>query len=144
RSTRAGGVTPHRGGRAALPSRAGVAVGRGLLRGARVGRAGAGRPVTGMRFLFPQAGIWMGAGFAAVALLRWRVRWRFAAFTAAVPLARLPRRASPLRRLPFAALAVAAAFASLAVMQPVLPFSPADLPSRGLDLVLLLHLSPTI
>lgn len=97
-----------------------------------------------MRFLFPQAGIWMGAGFAAVALLRWRVRWRFAAFTAAVPLARLPRRASPLRRLPFAALAVAAAFASLAVMQPVLPFSQADLQSRGLDIVLLLDLSSSM
>jgi len=97
-----------------------------------------------MRFLVPQAGVWLGAGFAIVALLRWRVRWRFAAFTAVAPLKRFPHRASLLRRLPFAVLAVAAAFASLAIMQPVIPYSQADLQSRGLDIVLLLDLSSSM
>jgi len=97
-----------------------------------------------MRFLFPQAGIWLAAGFAVIALLKWRVRWRFAAFTAILPLARLPHRASPVRRLPFAALAVAAAFASLAIMQPVIPYSQADLQSRGLDIILVLDLSSSM
>jgi Ca-activated chloride channel family protein len=97
-----------------------------------------------MRFLYPDAGVWLAAGFAIVALLRWRVRWRFAAFTAAAPLKRFAHRASPLRRLPFAALAVAAAFASLAIMQPVIPFSQADLQSRGLDIILLLDLSSSM
>ena len=97
-----------------------------------------------MRFLFPQAGIWLAAAFAIVALLKWRVRWRFAAFTAVLPLGRFPLRASPLRRLPFAVLAVAAAFATLAIMQPVIPFSQADLQSRGLDIVLVLDLSSSM
>jgi Ca-activated chloride channel family protein len=97
-----------------------------------------------MRFLYPQAGVWLAAGFAIVALLKWRVRWRFAAFTAVLPLSRFPLRASPLRRLPFAVLAVAAAFASLAIMQPVIPYSQTDLQSRGLDIVLLLDLSSSM
>jgi Ca-activated chloride channel family protein len=53
-------------------------------------------------------------------------------------------RASPLRRLPFAVLAVAAACASLAVMQPVIPYSQATLQSRGLDIVLLVDLSSSM
>jgi Ca-activated chloride channel family protein len=97
-----------------------------------------------MRFLYPGAGIWLAAAFSVVALLRWRVRWRFAAFTATAPLTRFRHRASPLRRLPFAALAVAAACASLAVMQPVIPYSQADLQSRGLDIVLLVDLSSSM
>jgi len=97
-----------------------------------------------MRFLFPQAGIWLAAAFAIVALLKWRVRWRFAAFTAVLPPGRVPQRASPLRRLPFAALAAAAAFATLAIMQPVIPYSQADLQSRGLDIILVLDLSSSM
>ena len=97
-----------------------------------------------MRFLFPQAGIWLAAAFATVALLKWRVRWRFAAFTAVLPLARFPFRASPLRRLPFAVLAAAAALTSLAIMQPVIPYSQADLQSRGLDIVLVVDLSSSM
>jgi Ca-activated chloride channel family protein len=97
-----------------------------------------------MRFLYPQAGVWLAAAFAIVALLRWRVRWRFAAFTAVLAGKRLPLRASPLRKLPFAVLALAASLASLAVMQPVIPFSQADLQSRGLDIVLLLDLSSSM
>ncbi len=97
-----------------------------------------------MRFLYPEAGVWLAGAFAIVALLRWRVRWRFAAFTALVPLKRFRHRASPLRRLPFAALAVAAGCASLALMQPVIPYAQADLQSRGLDVVLLIDLSSSM
>jgi Ca-activated chloride channel family protein len=97
-----------------------------------------------VRFLLPQAGVWLAITFALVALLKWRLRWRYAAFGAAVPLKRFAFRASPLRRLPFAALAVAAACASLAIMQPVIPYSQADLQSRGLDIVLLLDLSSSM
>jgi Ca-activated chloride channel homolog len=97
-----------------------------------------------MRFLHPEAAVWLAAGFAIVALLRWRARWRFAAFTAVLPAKRLQWRASPLRKLPFAVLAVAAAFGSVAIMQPVIPFSQVDLQSRGLDIVLLLDLSSSM
>lgn len=97
-----------------------------------------------MRFLHPEVGLWLAAAFAVVALLKWRGRWRFAAFTALPPLQRSAWRASWLRRLPFAVLALAAAFASLAIMQPVIPYSQADLQSRGLDIVLLLDLSSSM
>jgi Ca-activated chloride channel homolog len=97
-----------------------------------------------MRFLHPEYGWWLLAAFAAVALLKWRVRWHFAAFTSVLPLKRSPYRASLLRRLPFAILAIAAAFASLAIMQPVIPYSQADVQSKGLDIVLLLDLSSSM
>ena len=67
-----------------------------------------------------------------MALLKWRVRWRFAAFTALLPsrkrsVPRLARSAA----LPFAVLAIAAALTGLALMQPVIPYSQADLQSQG-------------
>src|SRR4029079_9351577 len=77
-------------------------------------------------------------------LLKWTVRWRFAAFTSILPLKRFPYRASIVRRLPFALLAAAAAFAALAIMQPVIPYSQADLQSKGLDIILLLDLSSSM
>src|SRR6186997_223502 len=97
-----------------------------------------------MRFLHPEYVWWLVAAFAAVALLKWRVRWRFAAFTVILPDRGRPFRASSFRRLPFAVLAVAAAFAALAIMQPVIPYSQADLQSKGLDIVLLLDLSSSM
>lgn len=96
-----------------------------------------------MRFLHPEYAWWLAAAFAAVALLKWRVRWRFASFTRVLP-GRFPYRASRFRRLPFAVLAAAAALASLALMQPVIPYSQADLHSKGLDIVLLLDLSSSM
>src|SRR4029453_17557405 len=81
---------------------------------------------------------------AVVALLKWRVRWRFAAFTSVLPGRRFPFRASTFRRFPFAVLALAGALAGLARMQPVIPFSQADLQSKGLDIVLLLDLSSSM
>ena len=97
-----------------------------------------------MRFLYPELGWWVLGGFLAVALLKSGIRWRFAAFTAVLPSRRFPFRASIVRRLPFLALAVAAAFAALAIMQPVIPYSQADLQSRGLDIVLLMDLSSSM
>jgi Ca-activated chloride channel homolog len=97
-----------------------------------------------MRFLHPEYAWWLLPAFAAVFLLKWGVRWRFAAFTAVLPSRRFPYRASLFRRLPFAVLAVAAALAGLALMQPVIPYSQADLSSKGLDIVLLLDLSSSM
>src|SRR4029077_17341474 len=93
-----------------------------------------------MRFLHPEYGWWLVAAFAAVALLKWRVRWRAAAFTTLLPALK-GYRASLVRRAPFAVLALAAAFTSLALMQPVIPYSQTDLSSRGLDIVLVMALS---
>jgi Ca-activated chloride channel family protein len=97
-----------------------------------------------MRFLHPEYAWWLLAALAAVALLKWRVRWRFVAFTSVLPAKHFPYRASIFRRLPFAVLAVAAALAGLALMQPVIPYSQADLQSKGLDIVLLLDLSSSM
>jgi Ca-activated chloride channel homolog len=97
-----------------------------------------------MRFLRPELGWWVLAAFVAVAILRSGIRWRFAAFTAVLPPRRFPFRASLIRRLPFAVLAAAAAFTGLAIMQPVIPYSQADLQSRGLDIVLLMDLSSSM
>jgi len=97
-----------------------------------------------MRFLYPEYGVWLAAAFLVVALLKWRVRWRFAAFTTLLPRKQFPYRASIVRRMPFLVLAIAAAFASLAIMQPVIPYTQADLQSKGLDIVLLLDLSSSM
>src|SRR5262249_8296402 len=96
-----------------------------------------------MRFLHPDYGWWILATFTVVALLKWRLRWRYAAFTAVLP-AMKRYRASQIRRAPFIILALAAAFTGLAVMQPVIPYSQADLTSRGLDIALLIDLSSSM
>jgi Ca-activated chloride channel family protein len=97
-----------------------------------------------VRFLHPELAWWAVALFAAVALLRWRTRWRFAAFTSLLTSKRLPARASILRRAPFAILAIAAALTGLAFMDPVIPYSQAEVQSRGLDIVILLDLSSSM
>jgi Ca-activated chloride channel homolog len=96
-----------------------------------------------MKFLHPEYGWWLVAAFTVVALLKWRVRWRYAAFTAVLPAMRR-YRASQFRRAPFAILALAAAFTGLAMMEPVIPYSQADLTSRGLDIVLVVDLSSSM
>jgi Ca-activated chloride channel family protein len=96
-----------------------------------------------MRFLHPEYGFWLLVAFALIALLKWRVRWRAAAFTTLLPSLKA-YRASVFRRAPFAVLAIAAAFTSLALMQPVIPFSQTDLSSKGLDIVLLMDLSSSM
>src|SRR5258708_19320805 len=97
-----------------------------------------------MRFLHPEYAWWLAAAFGAIALLKWRVRWHFAAFTSILP-GRLARyRASFFRRLPFAVLAIAAALAGLALMRPVLPFPQGDLHSKRLAIILLPSPSPPL
>src|SRR5258708_13573525 len=97
-----------------------------------------------MRFLHPEYAWWLAAVFAAVALLKWRVRWRFAAFTSILPGRRFPYRASLFRRLPFAVLATAAALAGLGRVQPVISYFQAGVPSPGLHTRVLLDPSLSI
>jgi Ca-activated chloride channel homolog len=96
-----------------------------------------------MRFLHPQLGWWLLAAFAAVVLLRWRGRRRFAA---AATLRWIDRssRASILRRLPFVTLVVALVLTACALMDPVLPYSESEIRSRGLDIVVVLDLSSSM
>lgn len=97
-----------------------------------------------MHFLVPSVGGWIAIGVVVLALVKWRVRWRYAATTMAGLLGASRFRASYFRRLPFLFLAMTLGFIALALMQPVIPYSQADLHSRGLDIVLLLDLSSSM
>ena len=97
-----------------------------------------------MKFLEPDLGWWIAGAILVLAVVRWRARWRYAATTASRVIARSRIQASPVRRLPFVLLAAALAFVALALMQPVIPYSQADVHSRGLDIVLLLDLSSSM
>src|SRR5438132_5192437 len=97
-----------------------------------------------MRFLHPEFGWIVFAALAAVAILRSRVRRRFVASTTVRFLAASRYRASPLRRLPVAVLAAGLALLGVALMQPVLPYSQAEITSRGLDIVIALDLSSSM
>ena len=97
-----------------------------------------------MRFLHPEFGWIVFAALAAVAILRARVRRRFVASTTVRWLASPRYEASPLRRLPLALLAIALLLLGVAVMGPVLPYSQAEITSRGLDIVIALDLSSSM
>jgi len=102
------------------------------------------RPLEQMRFLHPEYGLAVLAVFAAVAILRLRGRRRFVASTTVRWLASRRYQAAAVRRLPLAFLAMAIVLLGLAVMQPVLPYSQAEITSRGLDIVIALDLSSSM
>jgi len=97
-----------------------------------------------MRFLHPEYGWLMLAALAAVGILRWRVQRRFVASTTVRWLSAPEYRASWLRRLPLAVIAIAVLLLGCALMEPVLPYSQAEITSRGLDIVITLDLSSSM
>jgi Ca-activated chloride channel family protein len=97
-----------------------------------------------VKFLQPWLAWWLAGGLAVVALLKWRVRRRFAAASVASILRSRTYRSSIFRRLPFVVLAAALALTGVALLEPVLPYSQADVSSRGLDIVVLLDLSSSM
>jgi len=97
-----------------------------------------------IRFLQLWLAPWLLAAFVAVVLVKWRLHWHFAASTMVRSLTARPYRASIFRRLPFAAMAAALLFIGAALLQPVIPFSQAEVQSRGLDVVILLDLSSSM
>ena len=97
-----------------------------------------------IRFLQPSLAPWLLAALALVILVKWGVRWRFAAFTRVRSLHPRVYRASIVRRLPFAVLAVALLLMGAALLQPVIPYSQTEVQSRGLDIVILLDLSSSM
>jgi len=86
----------------------------------------------------------MAAAVAVVLVLRWRMRRRFIASTTVRWLAASRYRASPLRRLPVVVLVAGLVLLGVALMQPVLPYSQAEITSRGLDIVIALDLSSSM
>jgi Ca-activated chloride channel family protein len=97
-----------------------------------------------MRFLHPEYGWWLVAALAALGVLRWRARRSYIASTTVRWLAAPAYRASIVRRLPLAVLAVTLILLAGALMRPVLPYSQAEIRSRGLDIVIALDLSSSM
>ena len=97
-----------------------------------------------MRFLHPEFGWWVLAAVAGLSVLRWRVKRRFVASTTVRWLAARRYRASWVRRLPLAVLAAGVLLLGGALMEPVLPYSQAEITSRGLDIVIALDLSSSM
>ena len=97
-----------------------------------------------MRFLRPELAWWLAGALAVLFVVRWRVRRSFAASTTVSRLATAVYRASPVRRLPLAALAIGLALIAIALMEPVLPSAVTEVQSRGLDIVMLLDLSSSM
>ena len=97
-----------------------------------------------IRLLQPWLAPWLVGAFVIIALLKWCVRWRFAASTIVRFLGARVYRPSIVRRLPFAVLALSMLFLGAALLQPVIPYSQAEVESRGLDIVVLLDLSSSM
>jgi Ca-activated chloride channel family protein len=97
-----------------------------------------------MTFLRPELGWWLLGALAAAVLLQRRVRRRYAASATVRWLNARVYHASVLRRLPLAIAFAAIVLIGLGLMQPVLPYSQADVQSRGLDIVMVLDLSSSM
>ncbi len=97
-----------------------------------------------MRFLHPEFGWYVGGALLVTALLQWRVRRSFAAATTVRWLRARSYRASAVRRLPLLLLFAGLALTGAALMQPVVPYSEAEVQSRGLDIVMVLDLSSSM
>ena len=97
-----------------------------------------------MHFLRPDLAWWLFGALAVVVVVRWRSRGRYVASTTVSRVGGAEYRASMVRRLPLAVLALALAFVALALMDPVLPSAERDMQSRGLDIVMLLDLSSSM
>ena len=97
-----------------------------------------------MTFLRPDVGWWLLVALAGAGLLQWRLRRRYAASATVRWLSAGLYRASALRRLPPAITFAAIVLIGIALMQPVLPLSQADVKSRGLDIVMVLDLSSSM
>jgi Ca-activated chloride channel family protein len=97
-----------------------------------------------MHFLRPELAWWLTGALAVLFAVRWRFRRGFTASTTVSRLAASVYRASIVRRLPLAVLAIALALVALALMDPVLPFRDTEVQSRGLDIVILLDLSSSM
>lgn len=89
--------------------------------------------------------IWYAlAALAGVLLWQWRARRTFLAFSTADWLHRLRAGPSVVRRLPAVAAAGGFALVAVALMDPVIPYSEAQVRAQGLDIVLVVDLSSSM
>ncbi|MGH9386719.1 MAG: vWA domain-containing protein [Vicinamibacterales bacterium] len=89
--------------------------------------------------------LWVAVPALVAALLwRWRVRRTFVGLSTADWIHRLGHRPSRLRRLPAVAVGVAIVLLVIALLDPVVPYSEAQVSSKGLDIVLVVDLSSSM
>jgi Ca-activated chloride channel homolog len=88
---------------------------------------------------------WLAIPVFVIALVwQWRRRRTFLAFSTADWIHRLRHIPSPLRRLPAVVAAAALALVLVALMDPVVPYSEAQVSAQGLDIVLVVDLSSSM
>jgi len=97
-----------------------------------------------LKFLQPEWAWFLPASLVFVFLSRRLRRRPYLAISTGVRLGEAARRPSPLRRLPAALLALSLALVTAALMDPVVPYSEAEVESWGLDIVLVLDLSSSM
>jgi Ca-activated chloride channel family protein len=89
--------------------------------------------------------LWVAIPVFVIAFVwQWRRRRTFLAFSTADWIHRLQHIPSPLRRLPAVAVASALALVVVALMDPVVPYSEAQVSAQGLDIVLVVDLSSSM
>jgi Ca-activated chloride channel homolog len=89
--------------------------------------------------------LWVAIPVFVIAFVwQWRRRRTFLAFSTADWIHRLQHIPSPLRRLPAVAAAAALALLVVALMDPVVPYSEAQVSAQGLDIVLVVDLSSSM
>jgi Ca-activated chloride channel family protein len=100
--------------------------------------------VTTLAWLHPE--IWWAVPAAMAVLVLWhfRRRRRFVAFSAVRWVAALRQRPSAVRRLPELLIAGALLLVLVALLDPVTPYSEAEVHSQGLDIALVLDLSSSM
>jgi Ca-activated chloride channel homolog len=97
-----------------------------------------------MRYLNPGVVWWLLAALASAGLIRWGLRRRLGVAATAPWMFNRLHRASVLRRLPAGTLVLALLFVGAAILDPVLPYSEAQVRSHGLDIVIALDLSSSM
>jgi len=89
--------------------------------------------------------LWVAVpAFVLTLAWQWRRRRTFLAFSTAEWIHRLRHMPSPLRRLPAVAAAAALVLVGVALMDPVIPYSQAQVSAHGLDIVLVVDLSSSM
>ena len=100
--------------------------------------------MTTLTWLHPEVWWTVPAAMALLVVWHFRRRRRFVAFSAVRWLASLGHRPSALRRLPELLIAAALILVLVALMDPAVPYSDAEVHSEGLDIALVLDLSSSM
>ena len=97
-----------------------------------------------LRFLHPGLAWWLAGALVVGWLLRWRVHRRLGTASTVPWVFGRAHRASWLRRLPAGVLLAGLLLLAAALLDPVIPYSEAEVQSHGLDIVIALDLSSSM